>query len=87
MAVRKLSVELIEILPVRLFGSGESEQRLSEEVVSMHALSESGDGDAGVILCGREESHSTQVLKMHKQNEIFRLIVAFEVDKSPDINN
>ena len=35
----------------------------------------------------REACHGIQVVKIHNQDEIFVLIVAFEVDESPEVNS
>ena len=46
-----------------------------------------GIGDAWFLTyCGKVH-HGIQVVKMHDQNEIFLLIVAFKVDKSPEVDN
>ena len=41
----------------------------------------SGKGDVEDPMYSGEASHGTQVMKMHDRNEIFSLIVAFEVDE------
>ena len=53
----------------------------------MHVhLVASDNGVAGVPKYGREMHHNNQMVKMQDQNEIFSLMVAFEVDKSPEVD-
>ena len=46
-----------------------------------------GRGDAGIPMYNEEVCHGTQVMNIHEQNEFFGLIVAFEVNKSLEVNN
>ena len=64
---------------VTLLDEGEVSRLLAEVVTS---------GKENVIgaTCNGETCHGTQVVKMHNQNEIFCLIVVFEVDRSPEVD-